>query len=172
MVFPLPFPARSHLCFTISTAPPSPISRSMAIVKPGPLAAGKCGIGCDVDTMRKTGSAASAETIRSAVDLLEARAQFDAPERTVHIRIAEHDGRIYLDLADKDWRAVQIGPDGWQVVTSPPVRVRRAAGMLPLPVPQRGGSIEALAAFLNLPAPDEFVLVVVWLLAALQRGGP
>jgi hypothetical protein len=120
----------------------------------------------------ETGSAASAETIRSALDLLEARAQFDAPERTVHIRVAEHDGRIYFDLADNDWRAVQIGPDGWHVVTSPPVRFRRAAGMLPLPIPQRGGSIEALAAFLNLPAPDEFVLVVAWLLAALQRGGP
>jgi hypothetical protein len=99
----------------------------------------------------ETGSAASAETIRSALDLLEARAQFDAPERTVHVRVAEHDGDTYLDLADKDWRAIQIGPDGWQVVASPPVRFCRAAGMLPLPVPQRGGSIEALAAFLNLP---------------------
>jgi hypothetical protein len=79
------------------------------------------------------GSAASAETIRSALDLLEARAQFDGPERTVHIRIAEHDGRIYLDLADTQWRTVQIGPDGWQIVASPPVRFRRAAGMLPLP---------------------------------------
>src|SRR5262249_30693244 len=57
----------------------------------------------------ETGSAASAEAIRSAVDLLEARAEFDAPERRVHIRVAEHDGRTYLDLADKDWRAVQIG---------------------------------------------------------------
>src|SRR5262249_43278486 len=100
------------------------------------------------------------------VYLLDVRAQFDASARTVHIRLAAHDGRTYLDLADKDWRAVQIGPDGWQVVTSPPVRFRRAAGMLPLPIPQRGGSIEALAAFLNLPAPDEFVLVVAWLLAA------
>jgi hypothetical protein len=120
----------------------------------------------------ETGSAASAETIRSVIDLLEARAQFDAPERTVHIRVAEYDGRTYLDLADKEWRAVQIGRDGWQVVTSPPLGFRRAAGMLPLPIPQRGGSIEALAAFLNLPAPDEFVLVVAWLLAALQQGGP
>jgi hypothetical protein len=120
----------------------------------------------------KYGSAASAETIRSALDLLEARAQFDAPERTVHVRVAEHDGRIYLDLADKGWRAVQIGPDGWQVVTSPPIRFRRATGILPLPVPQRGGSIESLTAFLNLPTPDEFVLVVAWLLAALQQGGP
>jgi hypothetical protein len=120
----------------------------------------------------ETGSAASAEIVRSAVDLLEARAQFDAPERTVHVRLAEYDRRTYLDLADKDWRAVQIGPEGWQIVTSPPVRFRRAAGMLPLPIPQRGGAIEALAAFLNLPAPDEFVLVVAWLLAALQQAGP
>jgi hypothetical protein len=120
----------------------------------------------------ENGSAASAATISLAVDLLEARAQFDAPERTVHIRVAEHDDRTYLDLADNDWRAIQIAPDGWQVVTSPPVRFRRAAGMLSLPFPQRGGSIEALAAFLNLPAPDEFVVVVAWLLAALQQGGP
>ena len=49
----------------------------------------------------ETGSAASAETIRSALDLLEARAQFDAPERTVHTRVAEHNGDTYLDLADK-----------------------------------------------------------------------
>jgi hypothetical protein len=120
----------------------------------------------------ETGNAASTETIRSALDLLEARAQFDAPERPVHIRVGEHDGHIYLDLADKDWHAVQIGPDGWQVVTFPPVRFRRAAGMLPLPVRQRGGSIQALAAFLNLPAPDEFMLVAGWLLATLQQGGP
>jgi len=31
----------------------------------------------------------------------------DAPERSVHIRIAEHDGYIYLDLADEQWRAVE-----------------------------------------------------------------
>src|SRR4029079_14764555 len=55
-----------------------------------------------------TGSAAGAASIRSALDLLEARAQFDAPERTVSIRVAEHDGRIYLELADEQWRAVEL----------------------------------------------------------------
>jgi hypothetical protein len=59
-----------------------------------------------------TGAAAGAGEIRSALDLLETRAQFDAPERTVHIRLAEHAGHIYLDLADEHWRAVDIGPDG------------------------------------------------------------
>jgi hypothetical protein len=62
-----------------------------------------------------TGSALGGQAISSELDLLEARAQFDAPECSVHTRIAEHDGRIYLDLADEHWRAVEIGPDGWWV---------------------------------------------------------
>ena len=71
-----------------------------------------------------TGAAATAGAISSALDLLEARAQFDAPQRAVYLRVAEHDGRIYLDLADERWRAVEIGPDGWQVIT-------RSAGQIP-----------------------------------------
>ena len=107
-----------------------------------------------------TGSAASAAEIRSALDLLEARALFDGPERAVHVRIAGHAGHTYLDLADEHWRAVDIGPDGWQVIGCPPVRFRRAAGMLPLPVPQQGGSIESLNSFLNRASRDDFVLIV------------
>jgi hypothetical protein len=119
-----------------------------------------------------TRTAASAAAINSALDLLEAQAQFEGPERAVYVRLAEHAGHIYLDLADEYWRAVEIGPDGWRVIGSPPVRFRRAAGMLPLPVPQEGGSIEELASFLNLPSRNDFVLVVAWLLATLRAGGP
>jgi hypothetical protein len=119
-----------------------------------------------------TRTAASAAAINSALDLFEAQAQFEGPERAVHIRLAEHAGHIYLDLADDCWRAVEIGPDGWRVIGSPPVRFRRAAGMLPLPTPQAGGSIEELASFLNLPSRNDFVLVVAWLLATLRTNGP
>jgi hypothetical protein len=119
-----------------------------------------------------TRAAASAAAINSALDLLEARAQFEGSKREVRIRLAEHAGHIYLDLADEYWRAVEIGPDGWRVIGSPPVRFRRAVGMLPLPVPQEGGSIEELASFLNLPSRNDFVLVVAWLLATLRADGP
>ena len=112
------------------------------------------------------GEAASPAAIRFALDLLEARAQFDGPERAVYIRTATHAGRIYLDLADEHWRAVDIGPDGWQVIGSPPVPFRRPAGMLRLPVPEPGGSIEALNPFLNLPGRNDFVLIVAGLLTA------
>jgi hypothetical protein len=66
----------------------------------------------------------------------------------------------------------KIGPDGWRVNGCPPVRFRRPAGMLPLPVPERGGSIEALLPFLNLSSRNDFVIVMAWLLAALRARGP
>jgi hypothetical protein len=120
----------------------------------------------------RTGEAMGFATVRSILDLLEARAQFDAPERAIHIRVAPHEDRIYLDLANHRWQAVEVGPDGWRIMTHPPVRFRRAAGMLPLPMPERGGSIETLASFLNISARDDQVLVVSWLLGALQHPGP
>jgi hypothetical protein len=36
---------------------------------------------------------------------------------------------------------------------------RRSAGMLPLPVPEPGGSIEILWSFINLPSRNDFVLI-------------
>ncbi len=119
-----------------------------------------------------TGTAASALAIKLALDQLEARAQFDAPERVVHLRVADQAGSIYLDLADDQWRAIEIASDGWRVISKPPVRFRRPPGLLPLPPPQCGGSLEALRHLLNLPSQDDFVLVVAWLLAALRATGP
>jgi hypothetical protein len=58
--------------------------------------------------------------------------------------------RLYLDLANGTWEAVEIDATGWRVIDDPPVRFPRAAGMQPLPVPVRGGSIEALRPFLNV----------------------
>jgi hypothetical protein len=43
--------------------------------------------------------------IGSALDLLEARAQFHAPRQDIYVRAAERDGCICLDLADQLWRA-------------------------------------------------------------------
>ena len=44
--------------------------------------------------------------------------------------------------------------------------------MLPIPAPERGGSVETLGSFLNLPSRNDFVLIVAWLLAAFRFGGP
>jgi hypothetical protein len=104
--------------------------------------------------------------------VIEAKAHFDAPERIVYIRVGGLDGRIYLDLCDAAWRAVEIDSEGWRVIDTPPIRFRRSAGMLPLPIPVAGGSIEALRPFLNVRSNNDFVLIVAWGLAALRDRGP
>ncbi len=119
-----------------------------------------------------TGGAPSSEALQSALNVVEAKAHFDAPELPVFIRVGGIDGKLYLDLGDEAWRAIEIATTGWQVVEKPPVRFRRAAGMKPLPVPIPGGSVDALRSFLNVPSRADFVLVVAWALAVLRNRGP
>ena len=116
--------------------------------------------------------APSSEAMSSALGVIEARALFEGPEITVHVRVAGHAGKLYLDLADSQWRAVEIDADGWRVISSPPVRFRRAPGMLPLPEPVGGGSINSLRPLLNVRDEDSFILAVAWLLGALRDHGP
>jgi hypothetical protein len=66
---------------------------------------------------------------------------------------------------------VRVDPNGWEVVTNPPVYFRRSLGMQSLPIPERGGSIADLQRFVNVKSRD-FCLVVAWLLAALRPRGP
>ena len=118
------------------------------------------------------GGAPNSEAMTSALGTIEARALFDGPEITAYVRVAELEGKLYLDLADDKWRAVEIDGDGWRIVTSPPVRFRRAPGMLPLPEPTADGSIDALRPLLNVRDDNDFVLAVSWLLAAYRPRGP
>jgi hypothetical protein len=122
--------------------------------------------------LEATQGAPNSEAMQSALNVFEARAQFNAPERDVHIRVGEFEGKLYLDLTDEAWQAVELDETGWRVVSNPPVRFRRTAGMQALPEPTKGGSIETLRSFLNVQSKAGFVLVVAWLLAALRSRGP
>lgn len=119
-----------------------------------------------------TEGAPSSEALQSALNVVEARAHFDGPQRTVHVRVGGLNARLYLDLGDDTWRAVEIDATGWRVIDNPPVRFRRASGMQSLPTPVSGGSISALRSFLNVQSDADFVLVVAWALASLRDRGP
>lgn len=110
--------------------------------------------------------------LKNALHFLRARASVrESAHHDVHLRIAEQDGNVYLDLADQSWRAVEISPEGWRVVNDPPVRFRRTAAMRPLPTPERGGSIDELRQFINLD-DSSFMLAVAFILDALRVGRP
>ena len=88
-----------------------------------------------------------------------------------HARL-EEGGSPPEDSPPSRWQTVEIGARAGGLVDNPPVRFRRAPGMLPLPAPVAGGSIEALERFLNTKTKPTFVRAVTWILQALRGKGP
>lgn len=117
------------------------------------------------------GKAMNSDALSAAINLIEAKALFEGETHPVHVRVAEHEENIYLDLCNETWQVVEITPLGWQVLDESPVRFRRSRGMLPLPAPQSGGTVDQLRGFLNVD-DDIWRLVVAWLVTTLRPRGP
>jgi hypothetical protein len=113
------------------------------------------------------GRPAPATALQDAIGVLDAMARFDGRKLTVWVRVAFHNGKVFLDLADEQWRAVQIDASGWRVVDNPPVRFRRSYGMLPLPEPVGGGSLDDLRDFINILNGGDWRLLIAWMVASI-----
>ena len=118
-----------------------------------------------------TGRGASDAALATARNTLEAMA-LDGEEHAVHLRVAAHGGAVYVDLADGDWRAVEVTAGGWRVVGDPPVRFRRGASTGELPVPVRGGSLDGLRDVANVGSDEQFAMLKAWMAFSLQADGP
>ena len=116
--------------------------------------------------------APSSQALKDALNVLAARAIHDGKQRSVHIRVAEHDGKLYLDLADANWRAVEITSAGWSIIEDVPVKFIRSRGILPIPAPVRDGSFDELRPFLNVPDESAFALVKGFLISTLRPNLP
>jgi hypothetical protein len=118
-------------------------------------------------------NAINSKALADAIGALEAKALFDGPERQVFVRVGHHEGQIYLDLGAEDWAAIVVGSDGWHRIAAPPIRFIRPRGMRRLPMPVRAAeALKDIAAIVNLAAPEDFKLLVGWLLGALRPWGP
>jgi hypothetical protein len=119
------------------------------------------------------------QALQDALGLLEARAEFDGAEREIYVRVAEHEGSVYVDLANDGWQVVEITPGAWRVISGDdaPVRFRRPRGMLALPIPLAASDDDdscdgLLRRFFNVSGDDDLRLIVAWLVAALRPTGP
>ncbi len=115
------------------------------------------------------GTAPNSESLNAAINTVSAQASFKGAEKEVFIRTAADNGKLYLDLCNKDWSVVEIDESGWRILKTSPVYFVRSAGMLPLPEPSNAPDIESLRELLNLTDDNSFILVIAWLLGALRH---
>lgn len=116
------------------------------------------------------GSTLSPEQLKDGVFLASAYTKEDPQEP--RIRVAGTPNEIILDLGLPAWEMVRITSDGWELepYTGDPIMVR-PQGSLPLPYPDRSGSLESLRPFVN-GSREEFTKVCGFLLASLHPSGP
>jgi hypothetical protein len=120
------------------------------------------------------GRAATRNGITDAVNTLSARARFGGEVHEVFTRVAGHSGKIFIDLGNDEWSAVEITTEGWRIIPSEevPVKFRRAKGSLPLPTPVNGGTLADLRSVLNVPVGSPWTLLRSWILQAFRPKGP
>ncbi len=116
--------------------------------------------------------AASSQALQDAIGTLESNALFSGDLHEVHVRVAEHDGVILLDLGRADWNVIRVDSRGWRVVSDAPVKFVRPKGLYALPVPVTGGSLRELRRFLNISRDRDWILFQAALIAMLHPGRP
>jgi hypothetical protein len=144
----------------------------------------------------------SSDAVQQAIGVLEARAQFEGDTEEVRVRVAgtgddPENPTFILDLGDDRWSAIEITRAGWKVIEgTPPVKFRRAKGMLALPMPRHGkpgeiseaydrahpdvegrrgrrdAALRDLRGYVNIPSEDDWLLFLACLAAAFRPFGP
>ena len=118
----------------------------------------------------RTGRAANSEALTTVLNLAEGAAM-SRRRVTPNLRIAGHQGSIFLDLGREDGKAVMLNPGAWSVVDRPPVLFTRTALTAELPLPN--GSVDGMERvrdLINISSIDDWALYIACRIASLFPG--
>ncbi|WP_155722608.1 hypothetical protein [Bdellovibrio bacteriovorus] len=123
---------------------------------------------------KELGKFPTESVMREVVAHATGRAKTDGIRELVFNRVAGHGRNIYIDMADKLGRFIEITPSGYAMTTSLPngIWFTRSSSMLPLPAPTPGGSINDLRKYVNLKDEKSWQILLSWILGSLNPEGP
>lgn len=115
---------------------------------------------------RATGKAPAGEPLKAAIGVLESIATFEGATVELHNRVAWHDGNICYDLTNSNYEAIEVTPQGWDLMPHGHTLFRRYAHQIPQAKPIPGGNPWRLYDFMNIE-DDDRILDMVYLIACL-----
>jgi hypothetical protein len=121
--------------------------------------------------LHQHGRAPNSQLLTDALNTIRAIAVYHGPEMPVFVRVAEHEGDVYIDLGNENWDVVRVTREGYEIVPRPPVGFVRKAGFARLPYPV-DGVVEDPKPFLNPATHGDFMLVAAWAAFSLNPRGP
>jgi hypothetical protein len=138
-----------------------------------PLRGSKTGLRANLarDYFERNDAVASQQALADALTALEGFAAQAEPRR-LHLRVAQYNGTVYIDLADPGDHVVAIKGGAWEITDTAPVVFRRTELTAPMPDPQRGGDLTKLWDLINVAEPDRPILLAFMVAALIQPLAP
>ena len=118
-----------------------------------------------------TRKALSKSKFKEWSEIYSINAVIEVEQSQVHTRVAKIDDAYYLDTADADGHIVRIGADGWTILDDPTLPFFRPYSMLPIVLPDGGGSIDDLREFTNI-SDDDFKMLIAFIIECFRPDTP
>lgn len=118
------------------------------------------------------GRPVSSRGLKRVISMFRARAKHGDKMHQVYLRVAQHDGAVFIDLGDDTWDAIRVTSKGRSIDKNPPVRFRRTPNTRPLPRPAKNGDLSLLRKHVPMRSDEDFALLLGWMVYSLQPRGP
>lgn len=120
-----------------------------------------------------TGKIPSKDLVTSMTEMLEIEA-LEARRDKVFTRVAFIGDTYYIDLCNQAREQVKKTALGVEIISSAqsPVNFIKTPRLKELPRPVNGGSLDRLSHYLHLESRDDYILIIAWLVMALNPHGP
>lgn len=123
------------------------------------------------DYYKTTGKSASESAIKQASFALSGIAKFDGTAEQVYLRVADKNDGHYIFIGDDRRQVIEVLPTGWNVISDAPVKFWMPSAMQAIPTPLKGGDLNQLWDFINIPENDR-LLVLAWMIESLRAETP
>lgn len=116
--------------------------------------------------------APGAEVIKSILAVVEGKARFDGPEIELQNRTAWRDGDLWYDLTNKEWQAIKINTDGWEIIDKAPILFKRYSHHKAQIMPTTNGDVNLFLKYINITNPEHRLLFLVFLISCFVPDFP
>lgn len=111
------------------------------------------------------GKAVGSDVIKNVVSVLEGKAKFIGGKKRLDNRTSFKDDILWYDLTNKDWQAVKVTADGWNIVNEPPIIFKRFSHHHSQVFPATNGNAELILNYVNIKNEKHRLLLVVFIIS-------
>lgn len=114
----------------------------------------------------------SSEVVKSAVSVLEGKAKFTGGRIKLNNRTSLVDNVLWYDLTNKEWQAVKVTSNQWEVVNNPPALFKRYSHQSSQVIPMRSGKAELILNYVNITNESHRLLLLVFVISCFVPDFP